>query len=388
MFTQNDNLKNEIISLILKNDDAVFATSTTSCGRILCCHTLLCALLYKQYVNSCYTVELTKDRFCQIDYEKMRKESVNDTTNSAVKTESKTKRLMYVNWLDTLDAVKEYAITLDTHTAIIPTDIGIVAMYKSYFHGDGCAIDFIQIHTWSDDNAELIRKFLEATIRVSTSTPKELKNTYSITVMCGTGISTKKMAFRPVDCDIKKNYNDTLPYEEITAMLNDDKQHLIMLHGKAGTGKTTLIKKIINDNLDKNVIVVDNNLLSTPIANDKFLSFLTVNSNSIMVLEDCDKILRKREEGNNIMSLILNLTDGLIGEAFGIKFICTFNTPLDDVDTALLRKGRLSLIYEFEPLTVDKVRAFIPDATEPMTVAEVYNRKDNNYNKKIRQIGF
>ena len=84
----------------------------------------------------------------------------------------------------------------------------------------------------------------------------------------------------------------------------------------------------------------------------------------------------------------VHVTDGLIGETFGIKFICTFNTSLDDVDPALLRKGRLSLMYEFKPLTVDKVRAFIPDATEPMTVAEIYNREDNNYKEKDTKIGF
>ena len=387
MFTQNEKYKKIILSLILKNNNIIFSTSDAGARVFYCNNSLLCALLYKQPVTSCYNVELTKNNFCQIDYEKRKKINVNDRVVGFNQVETKIDRSVFANWPDTLEAVKEYAMTMDSHTAIIPTDIGLIIMGKSYNNGEGCVISWLNIQTWSDENAELIRKYLEATIRTSTSNPRELENTYNIAILNGFGITTKKMAFRPVDCDIKKNYNDTLQYDKISAMLNDDKQHLIMFHGKAGTGKTTLIKKIINDNLDKKVVVVDNNILTT-IADDKCLSFLSNNSNSIMILEDCDKALRKRESGNNVMSTILNLTDGLIGETFGIKFICTFNTSLDDVDPALLRKGRLSLMYEFKPLTVDKVRAFIPDATEPMTVAEIYNREDNNYKEKDTKIGF
>lgn len=388
MFTQNEKLKKAILSLALKvNNSNIFSSGEMSSRTLFANKALLCSVLYRQYATSQYNVSLTKDKFCQIDYDKRRKITANENIVGLNSAPSKIDRSIFANWTNTIESISEYVFMLDNSTALIPTDIGIITLNKSWNNGEECVIGYASIQTWSDENAEILRKYLEAVIKTSTSNPKELQNTYSIAIATNFGITTKKMAFRPIDCDIKKNYNDTLPYDKITAMLNDDRQHLIMFHGKAGTGKTTLIKKIINDNLDKKVVVVDNNIL-TSIGDDKFLTFLGNNSNSIMILEDCDKVLRKRESGNNIMSTILNLTDGLIGEAFGIKFICTFNTSLDDVDPALLRKGRLSLMYEFKPLTVDKVRAFIPDATEPMTIAEIYNRDDNNYKEKNAKIGF
>jgi ATP-dependent 26S proteasome regulatory subunit len=39
---------------------------------------------------------------------------------------------------------------------------------------------------------------------------------------------------------------------------------------------------------------------------------------------------------------ILNNSDGLLSDELCIKFICTFNAPLKDIDEALLRKGRLA----------------------------------------------
>ena len=53
---------------------------------------------------------------------------------------------------------------------------------------------------------------------------------------------------------------------------------------------------------------------------------------------------------------ILNISDGLLSDELCIKFICTFNAPLKDIDEALLRKGRLAARYEFKDLTTDKVK--------------------------------
>ena len=77
---------------------------------------------------------------------------------------------------------------------------------------------------------------------------------------------------------------------------------------------------------------------------------------------------------------ILNISDGLLSDELCIKFICTFNAPLKDIDEALLRKGRLAARYEFKDLTTDKVNQLIkeesldiPEQTHPMTLAEIYN---------------
>jgi ATP-dependent 26S proteasome regulatory subunit len=84
---------------------------------------------------------------------------------------------------------------------------------------------------------------------------------------------------------------------------------------------------------------------------------------------------------------MLNLTDGIIGEAFGVKFICTFNCPVNKIDKAVLREGRLSLIYEFKKLSLEKTKELLPTATEPMTLAEIYNTDDNGNKNKDKKIG-
>ena len=92
------------------------------------------------------------------------------------------------------------------------------------------------------------------------------------------------------------------------------------------------------------------------------------------------------------MSILLNLTDGIIGDVLNIKLICTFNTSLSNIDKALLRKGRLSLKYEFKKLAKEKCRKLLNDYTinEDMSLADLYNRDDeNDYSKtNSKKIGF
>ena len=95
--------------------------------------------------------------------------------------------------------------------------------------------------------------------------------------------------------------------------------------------------------------------------------------------------------------MLLNLTDGLLGAALGIQFICTFNTHLGNIDKALLRKGRLTTLYEFKALSETKTKELLHDLhvdnfipTQPMTLAEIFNvgQQEFRYEKKLNPIGF
>ena len=92
---------------------------------------------------------------------------------------------------------------------------------------------------------------------------------------------------------------------------------------------------------------------------------------------------------------ILNISDGLLSDELCIKFICTFNAPLKDIDEALLRKGRLAARYEFKDLTTDKVNQLIkeesldiPEQTHPMTLAEIYNYEGMDFSQGRKRVGF
>ena len=249
------------------------------------------------------------------------------------------------------------------------------------------AIDNISIATNRDD-LETVCGLINGSLITKSVINDE--NSYRIAYRGQYSIDTTVCKFNDWKSNIDTNYNDDVPYNEMNEVIRDDKAGLIMLYGKPGTGKTSLVKSLINDNRETNFIFVDTSVCES-ISDGLFLEFLQENKNAVIVFEDCEKLLSSRENGSNeSIGTILNLTDGIIAESMKIKFICTFNCDLSKVDEALLRKGRLSLKYEFKELSLQKTRAIYPEAKEPMTLADAHNaHKKNDYSeKKIKKIGF
>ena len=90
------------------------------------------------------------------------------------------------------------------------------------------------------------------------------------------------------------------------------------------------------------------------------------------------------------------MADGLLSDIVNIKFICTFNAPITQIDKALLRKGRCIAKYQFNKLEADKVRVLNEKYNlghtkiEDMTLADLYNSDKPDYTEEIKQtkIGF
>lgn len=114
--------------------------------------------------------------------------------------------------------------------------------------------------------------------------------------------------------------------------------------------------------------------------------FLIGNSDTVFIMEDAEEMLVSRDQAHNSgMSTLLNLTDGLMGQALGIQFIATFNTDRNRIDKALLRNGRLRMMYEFKPLAAAKSRSLLAtlghaDAVVEgdMTLADIFHYGENN----------
>ena len=171
----------------------------------------------------------------------------------------------------------------------------------------------------------------------------------------GMYLSDFKIEDKYTDLDIGSNYNDDFSpiYNNIIENLNKDQIGLYLLHGMHGTGKTTLIRHIIRK-INKRLIFISPTM-ATQFSNPDMIPFLMRYPNSIIIIEDSENIIKKREHGNDqSVSNLLNLSDGILGDCLKFQIICTFNTRKSDIDEALLRKGRLIESYEFDKLTKEK----------------------------------
>ena len=192
------------------------------------------------------------------------------------------------------------------------------------------------------------------------------------------------------------HYNDDIKdmYKELLSFLNERESGLAVLHGEKGSGKTMMLRHLLT-NLDKQFILVTNTI-AAHMAEPEFIAFMMENKDSIFILEDCEQILMSREENRfgGAISNILNMSDGLMSDIFNIKFICTFNTDIKNIDEALLRPGRCFVNYEFKPLEANKASKLLEslghkiDKARDMTLAEIYNYKEETVIQKPKKIGF
>jgi hypothetical protein len=181
----------------------------------------------------------------------------------------------------------------------------------------------------------------------------------------------------------------------ICKRLNNEKDKgIVLLQGLPGTGKTTYLRHVIGK-IKKKVLFLSPSV-AKDIVSPGFVQLLINNPNSVLVIEDAENIIMdRRYSASSSVSNLLNIADGLMADFLNVQIVCTFNSPLTMVDTALMRQGRLIAKYEFGKLSVAKAQrlsdhlGFDTVITEPMTIAELANQHEPKYQpQQIQVTGF
>lgn len=202
------------------------------------------------------------------------------------------------------------------------------------------------------------------------------------------------------ELNIELNYGKDFVkiHETIVRRLNTKgDKGIILLHGDPGTGKTTYLKYLTKEIKEKNILFIPPSMAEM-LSEPSIIPFLMENRNSILLIEDSERVIADRENKGSPagVSNLLNLTDGILGDCLNIQVIATFNMKRERIDSALLRKGRLICEHKFEKLSIDDTNKLLKHlgknivSDEGLTLADIYNIDSESIRvtKNERKIGF
>lgn len=211
------------------------------------------------------------------------------------------------------------------------------------------------------------------------------------------GLELRSMEVKRNKLNLDLFYEDD--FKQVDALIKSrlrkaNDKGIVLLHGLPGTGKTTYLRYLIGK-IKKRVLFLSPNVAGNLMDPD-FIQLLINNPNAVLIIEDAENIImdRKVSTGSSVSNL-LNISDGLLADFLNVQLICTFNSSLTLIDSALMRKGRLIAKYEFGKLGIEKAQrlsdhlGFNTIVNRPMTVAEITNQHEQLFEtKQVNAIGF
>lgn len=168
---------------------------------------------------------------------------------------------------------------------------------------------------------------------------------------------------------------------------------LTVLQGPPGTGKTRYLRALMQELGDGVCPVVLPVSLASDLSNPRMLGVLTGNRDFekkkvLLIIEDGDGLIEKRERASSVISDFLNVVDGLIGEVIDLHIVVTTNLQKKDFDPAITRPGRLHSVLYFEALEYSQAASVYKRETgaelkktqETYTLAEIYALAQDHHN--------
>lgn len=211
---------------------------------------------------------------------------------------------------------------------------------------------------------------------------------------------------------IKDNYIKEIAqkYDVIVNELQSDDPagRLVIINGPPGSGKTYLIKGLIQELMNSTILILPANLVSSMDGPNLLTTFISHKRYHkcpmTLIIEDADSCLVPRMSDNmSAVSTLLNCADGILGSILDLRIIATTNQKKIKFDEALTRNGRMLKSLNIVDLPIEqanKVYRRLTDTdidiyNEPKLLADIYAEakgKSNNskatLQKKTSPIGF
>jgi hypothetical protein len=158
-----------------------------------------------------------------------------------------------------------------------------------------------------------------------------------------------------------------------------------IMEGEPGTGKTHLIRAMLMEVPDAMFVLLSPEIVPS-LAGPELLPLLLAQKHNyglqgpiVLVLEDADRCLVTRSTDNlNSIQSLLNLGDGILGSLLDLRIVATTNAKKLEMETAILRPGRLSKRLEVGALDFETARGvfrrLLPNIKFPEVLSLEFSR--------------
>ncbi len=200
--------------------------------------------------------------------------------------------------------------------------------------------------------------------------------------------------FEIKELDVNYGFGFEQFHNELIQRFTKEHKGLVLFHGIPGTGKTYYIRHLLREMAIANKIVIymPPNMVDY-LSEPEFMTFLSKtvadyssrNLTCVLLIEDAEPLLVARHNEGRVQGItnLLNMSDGLLNDMLKLQIICTFNCELKQLDSALLRPGRLIARKEFKALPELEANILAQRLgvkyhfEEPATLSEIYAKIKN-----------